>query len=141
MRCNTKTFLNKFKGLLFYIINNQNKPIKVKFVLSINFSIEKQAEGYSVCNPECFNSNLETITDSTDFYSLVTIMLNYLVELVDKFQKENPSYQFISVEYIDIDIGNFESLSGSSYIPLPKELLLKRAIINVKNYKDNECFK
>ena len=32
------------------------------------------------------------------------------------------------------------TLSGSSYIPLPKELASKKAIINMKN-DDNECFK
>ena len=35
----------------------------------------------------------------------------------------------------------YEPLSGSSYIPLPSKLASKKAIINVKNHKDHECFK
>ena len=31
--------------------------------------------------------------------------------------------------------------SGSSFIPLPKNLQSKKAIVNVKNTRDNECFK
>ena len=35
---------------------------------------------------------------------------------------------------------NHEPLGGSSYIPLPKILAAKKAIINFKN-EDDECFK
>ena len=35
----------------------------------------------------------------------------------------------------------YESLSGSSFIPLPQVLQSKKAIVNVKSKEDNECFK
>lgn len=41
---------------------------------------------------------------------------------------------------LNIQISSFDPLSGSSYIPVPKFLQLKRAVINVIN-NDNECFK
>ena len=37
-----------------------------------------------------------------------------------------------------LNIAKYEPLKGSSYIPLPKPLADKKAIINVKN-KDNKC--
>ena len=40
-----------------------------------------------------------------------------------------------------LDVANYESLPGSSYIILPPELNnRKKGLLNLKN-KDNECFK
>ena len=41
---------------------------------------------------------------------------------------------------LEIDSVRFEPWRGSSYIPLPKSLCSKKAIINMKN-EDNMCFK
>ena len=61
--------------------------------------------------------------------------------MIEKFQNQGSGWQFDQVEYFDININPFESLSGSSYIPLPAKLASKTAMINVKNEKDNKCFK
>jgi hypothetical protein len=44
------------------------------------------------------------------------------------------------VIHLDIHIDKYHPIKGSSYIPLPKNLADKKAIINMEN-KDNECFK
>ena len=67
--------------------------------------------------------------------------INHLLELIENFQNQGSGWQFDQVEYFDINIDPFEPLSGSSYIPLPEKLASNKAIINVKNEKDNECFK
>ena len=41
---------------------------------------------------------------------------------------------------LDLHPVKYEPLGGSSYIPLPKFLAAKKAIINLNN-EDNECFK
>ena len=41
---------------------------------------------------------------------------------------------------LDLHTVKFEPLGGSSYIPLPKFLAAKKAIINLRN-EDDECFK
>ena len=41
---------------------------------------------------------------------------------------------------LDLHTVKYVSLGGSSYIPLPKFLVAKKAIINLKN-EDDECFK
>ena len=48
---------------------------------------------------------------------------------------------FRMVLNMDIHLNKYEPLSGSAYIPLPKLLQSKKAIVNVKNKEDNECFK
>lgn len=34
----------------------------------------------------------------------------------------------------------YNPLKGGTYIPTPKKLECKRAIVNIKNKKDNKCF-
>ena len=43
------------------------------------------------------------------------------------------------IEDLTIHAGEYHPLMGSSYIPLPKEILLKKAVVNVQN-EDNKCF-
>ncbi|EDO29594.1 predicted protein [Nematostella vectensis] len=92
-----KTFLSKIKPKVLDLINQQKKPVKVKFIFTL--------------------------------------------ELTDQFQNQGSGWQFDQVEYFDINIDPFEPLSGSSYIRLPSKLASKKAIINVKNEDDHECFK
>ena len=72
---------------------------------------------------------------------LFNVLTNRLIELSQQFQNKGSGWQFSNVESLDINIDPFEPLSGSSYIPLPKTIADKNAIINVKNLNDNECFK
>ena len=47
----------------------------------------------------------------------------------------------LTVIHFDIHINKYQPIAASSYIPLPGKLVLKKAIFNVKNSKNNECFK
>jgi len=41
---------------------------------------------------------------------------------------------------LEINLAEYDQTGGSSYIPLPKQLNGKKAIIKMKN-EDNQCFK
>ena len=84
---------------------------------------------------------MEIITEATDFSEVFDTMTNHLLELIQQFQNQGSGWQFNQVDHFDINIKPFNPLSGSSYIPLPSKLASKKAIINVKNEKDHECFK
>ena len=49
-------------------------------------------------------------------------------------------WRFVAVQQLDTHTVQYEPLKGSSYIPLPKYLADKKAIINLKN-EDGQCFK
>ena len=63
-----------------------------------------------------------------------------VLESLAKFQRQGSNWRLHSVLSVDLHIVKYEPLSGSSYIPLPKFLAAKKAIINLKN-EDDECFK
>ena len=95
----TKRFAANIRLKVSDLIKKHKKPSKIKFILSCKFIKENPATGKNDLNTEYFNSNVETITDSTDFYNLVTIMINYLLELVDQFQNQGSRWRFGWVEY------------------------------------------
>ena len=55
------------------------------------------------------------------------------------YQKEGSGWILDAILHLDLNMAKCTPLKGSSYIPLPKKLKTKKAIINVKN-TDNKCF-
>ena len=47
--------------------------------------------------------------------------------------------RFYSVIKLELHTVSYKPLRGETWVPLPKELADKKAIINVQN-KDNKCF-
>ena len=135
-----KTFMNSVKPRVIDLIKSKGS-IKVKFILTVRFTKENPATGNIDINVWYFPSNEEIVTEATDLSDLYDQMTNKIFELIQNFQNRGSGWQFDRVENLDININPFNPLFGSSYIPLPKKLADKKAIINVKNEKDHECFK
>ena len=67
-------------------------------------------------------------------------MKETVLESLAKFQREGSNWRFRSVFGLNLHTVKYEPLEGSSYIPLPRFLAAKKAIINLRN-DDDECFK
>ena len=55
------------------------------------------------------------------------------------FQNEGSPWRLRSIIRLELHTVSYKPLRGETRIPLPKELAVKTAIINMKN-KDNKCF-
>ena len=135
-----KTFMNNVKPRVINLIKSKGS-IKVKLILTVRFTKENPATGKIDINVYSFASKMEIVTESTDISVLYDQMVDVIFELIQNFNNRGSGWQFDRVEHLDININPFNPLSASSYIPLPKKLADKNAIINVKNENDNECFK
>lgn len=49
-------------------------------------------------------------------------------------------WALVEILRLEININQYKPLKGSSYIPLPKDIKMKKAVINIKNL-DQQCFK
>ena len=63
-----------------------------------------------------------------------------------KTQIENPAltnsrFVFDEVLFLNVDFHQLNLTRGNSYIPLPRWIASKKAVINPKNENDEECFK
>ena len=135
-----KTFMNNVKPRVINLIKSKGS-IKVKLILTVRFTKENPATGKIDINVYSFASKMEIVTESTDISVIYDQMTDKIFELIQNFNNRGSGWQFDRVEHLDININPFNPLSASSYIELPGNLAEKKAIINVKNENDNECFK
>ena len=135
-----KTFMSSVKPRVIDLIKSKGS-IKVKLILTVRFTKENPATGNIDINIYSFASKVEIVTEATDLSELYDQMTDKIFELIQNFNNKGSGWQFERVEHLDININPFNPLSASSYIELPEKLADKKAIINVKNENDNECFK
>ena len=135
-----KTFMNSVKPRVIDLIKSKGS-IKVKLILTVKFTKENPATGNIDINVYSFASKMEIVTEATDLTELFDHMVDKIFELIQNFNNRGSGWQFDRVEHLDININPYNPLSASSYIELPSSLYMKKAIINVKNENDNDCFK
>ena len=132
------TFLNAAKPKVITLLNEQNKPIKVKFICSCAVFKVVMMKETRITHLQTLPDIITAATDLSEWFNTIIVNLNTRLE---EYEKKGSGYRFDKVVFLDILIDPYKPLSAKSYIPLPKELALKKAIINVKNENDNECFK
>ena len=137
-----KLYLTDVKHTTTCLIeNNLNRGTKVKAALHCEMIRVDPETNEDVTTTCYFNSNLKTIIRKDTIGEEYRVMSNEILEHVANFQRRGSGWIFRKVLSMYIHLNKYEPLSGSSYIPLPKVLRSKGAIINVLNKKDNECFK
>ena len=89
--------------------------------------------------PADFHSGIEVNLDGTDEKELYDTMIERILEKIATFLVTENEIRFYSIILLELHTVNYKPLRGETYIPLPKELAYKKAIINMQN-KDNKCF-
>ena len=95
--------------------------------------------GETVIKPAVFHSDIEVNLDGTDEIELYDTMVERIIEKMATFQSMGSGWRLYSIIQLELHTVRYNPLRGETWIPLPKELADKKAIINVKN-KDNKCF-
>ena len=87
-----------------------------------------------------FHSEIETNLKGKDENKLFDKIIARIGEVLANFQRSGSNWVFVSINQLEIHMADWKPISGSSYIPLPKIIRDKKAVINMKN-EDNQCFK
>ena len=134
-------FINHIRPKVIRFLSEKKKPFQVKFILTCRFRKGVSDAEEMVYNFGYFHSGVEKIMEVTNLDEIYGVMTGICLERISKFQNKGSGWQFDRVEFFDMHVDPFKPLRGSSYFKLPKKLAAKKAIINVKNENDNECFK
>ena len=92
-----------------------------------------------VIHPAAFHSDIVVNLDGSDEKELYDTMVEKMIEKMATFQSMDSGLRLRSIAQLELHTVRYNPLRGETYIPLPKELADKKAIINIKN-KDNKCF-
>ena len=134
-----KSFLLAAKPTILTFLK-ENTDIKLQLAIKCRMAKKDLKTGMVMYSEPHFVSKVEINFQGTDLEDLYTKMLDKILESLATFERSGSGWKFDKVEELHIHTVKYEPLQGSSYIPLPKNLADKKAIINMKN-KDSECFK
>ena len=113
---------------------------KIKLILLCMMEKVDLGSGEVIAKKAVFHSKTEVNLESTDSNELFSKMKEIVLESLAKFQRQGNNWRIHSVLSLDLHTVKCEPLGGSTYIPLPKFLAAKNAIISLRN-EDDECFK
>lgn len=86
-------------------------------------------------------SKMKAISLTTDLSQWFrTNVVDVMLAKVDQLQEYGSGWTLHEIVQLDVNFNKYVQFSGTSYLPLPRSIKNKHAIINVKN-NDNQCFK
>ena len=133
---NGRRFLRDACQNITNVLRN-NRKTRVELISKCN--MERQTNSGTVIHLAAFHSDIEVSLDGTDEKELYDTMVERIIEKMATFQSMGSGWRLRSIIQLDLHTVRYNPLRGETYIPLPKELKVKTAIINMKN-DDNRCF-
>ena len=129
--------------LLETIREESNELGLIKFIYTLVVDIEKVTE-QGVENETCYLGQREPMLlnayNRVELKRKLRARINELKEQLAGWTERGSGWVYKGIKVVYLDISRNNPLRGGTYIPLPKKLKDKQAIINVKN-RDNACIK
>ena len=113
--------------------NNRRTKLKLDF----HCNMERITTGE--IKPSEFHSNIEFNLDGTDENEFNDTMVEIISKQIATFLAMEMEWRFHSIIKLELQTVRYNPLRGETWIPLPKELVDKKALINIQ-IKDNKCF-
>ena len=129
-----QSFLDGARENMIKVLRD-NRNTKVKFILKCYLDFPTRNE----IKPANFHSCIEVNLDGTNEEDLYDTRVDRVLENIAKYMAMGSDVRFLSIILLELHTVSYKPLRGETYIPLPKELADKKAIINMQN-KDNKCF-
>ena len=116
-----------------------NRNTKVKLILNCYMISERD----NLIKDFPFHSEIEINLEGTDeneiYITMTDTILERIANLINGSSGGGSGWIFYKIINLELHTASYRPLRGSTWIPLPKELADKKAIINMKN-KDKKCF-
>ena len=133
-----RSFLGSVRENITRVLRN-NRGTKVKLIFKCYMERPSNL-GETVIRPADFHSDIHINLDGTDENDIYIIMTERILEKMATFQSMGSGWRLYSIIKLELHTVIYEPLIGETWIPLPEKLGNKKAIINMKNEKDNKCF-
>ena len=125
------TFL-RTAGLTLVPLLKKIKGIKVKLDFHCNMARYDNEE--LVIMPFQFHSDIELNLGTTDEEELYKKMIDRIEEKIQTLTAEVSGWGFNSIIKLEMHTVTYKPLGGGSYIKLPKEIAVKKAVVNMKKH-------
>ena len=117
--------------------NNRDTKVKLIFKCDMIHSIK------DIIREFAFHSDIKVKLEGTDEDNIYVIMTERILEKIARLINGDggggTGWAFYRVNILELHTVSYIPLRGETWVPLPKELADKKAIINMQN-EDNKCF-
>jgi hypothetical protein len=144
---NKKDFKNTVDFFQYYELNivkyieeylEKLYSVKIKLILKVQFKNIKTENEID----HFLHSTYSAVFKSDDILVNLKSHIEQINRKINDPEIENNSGWILNkIYHLDLYIDRYSPINASSYIDLPKIIKNKKAVINVKNTNDNECFK
>ena len=86
-----------------------------------------------------FRSHTSTMTNGSELVEEIASSCRKVYNDYPNFERGGSGWAIDQIVKMEVNSVEYVPLSGSSYVPLPANILKKRAILNIHN-KDQKCF-
>ena len=133
-----QSFMDGARENITGLLRNKRNT-KVKLILKCYMISERD----NLIKDFPFHSEIEINVEGTNENEIYTTMIDTILErianLINGSSGGGSGWIFYKIINLELHTVSYRPLRGNTWIPLPKELADKKAIINMKN-KDNKCF-
>lgn len=113
------------------------KGCKWYIAMQVSFIRPEAEDGKTVETTPCFRSKCFVLLGEHEIDNQIAEASEAITKRSWEFQREGSGWIEDKIMYLEVKIGKYAPLAGSSYLPLPSKLQCKKATINVKN--DDQC--
>ena len=133
-----QSFMDGARENITGLLRNK-RNIKVKLILKCYMISERD----NLIKDFPFHSGIKINLEGTNVNEIYTTMTDTILEiianLINGSSGGGSGWIFYKIINLELHTVSYRPLRGNTWVPLPKKLADKKAIINMKN-KDNKCF-
>ena len=118
----------------------ENRQARVRMILNCEMTRKELfSESTQILNTFFHSETVENL-EGTDEREIYDGFIQTIEERIQNFNQRGSNWRFERVISLDIHFTDFQPLRGSTFLPLPRKIATKKAVINMKN-DDDLCFK
>ena len=132
---NEKTF--DIKRHLIHLLTES--AVKFYIVMTITMVKEDQDTNKKQRTTSHFQGGTRTLLRATKINEYIDASAEKINQSFDEFLRRGSGWRLETIDYLHIYSGQYVPIPGKSYVPTPKSIAGKKAVINIQN-EDVNCF-
>ena len=122
------------------LINRLSSVKGMKWFMTLIVKFVKYNQNNETVNAEpTFRSLNFTCSNVSQIKEQMAEAFQHLHNSYQNFERDGSGWSIDRIIRLELNTAEYAPLEGSSYIPLPKKILKKKAVLNIRNH-DNKCF-
>jgi len=133
------TLEGKKKNIIKQLRKQLDKHRGIKWFLCVKVRMIKTSPDGDVESTPHFRSMCFTTVNETELVKDYNQAVEKVKTTFLEYQREGSGWQLHKVLHLDLGVVAYKPVEGASYLPLPKKIKNKKAVLNVRN-DDLKCF-